>query len=290
MKAIAEFALRGRLQALALTVLGASTLLFSWVSAGIIALVVLCRSVADGVWLWFWGMLPAGFLLLVYGDGGPLSLLTGTLLMAILLQMTGSLALASLGAIAVGLLSALALLTLGGHFLDQMVQVFAEFVGRLEQWMNANAEQPVELARPGRLQVAGMMGASNAFGATLCLFLGRWWQAALTHPGGFGKEFRALYFPAQIALPLVLICLVVLLAAPQAASWAAILAMPLLFAGLALAHAWAARSGLGVGWLALFYVILVVVDLAKGALIALAAVDSWYNFRARWRSGGDKTP
>jgi len=289
-KAIAEFALRGRLQALSLTVLGASTLLFSWVSAGIIALVVLYRGISDGVWLWFWGMLPAGVLLAVYGDGGPLSLLTGTLLLALLLQWTGSLALAVLGCVAVGLLSALILLVVGGHFLDQMVEVFSQFVTQLERWMNANSAEAVELTRPGRLQVAGMMGASNAFGATLCLFLGRWWQAALTHPGGFRQEFRALYFPARVALPLLALCVMLLLVTPQASTWAVILAMPLLFSGLSLVHAWAGKRGLGAGWLVLFYVILVVVDLSKVALAALAALDSWYNFRGRWRRGGDGQP
>jgi len=181
-------------------------------------------------------------------------------------------------------------LQVGGHFLDQMVEVFSQFVTQLERWMNANSAEAVELTRPGRLQVAGMMGASNAFGATLCLFLGRWWQAALTHPGGFRQEFRALYFPARVALPLLALCVMLLLVTPQASTWAVILAMPLLFSGLSLVHAWAGKRGLGAGWLVLFYGILVVVDLSKVALAALAALDSWYNFRGRWRRGGDGQP
>ncbi len=59
--------------------------------------------------------------------------------------------------------------------------------------------QAVVLARPDAAQIAGMLGAGTAIGSVLCLLLARYWQAALYNPGGFGQEFRALYYPPVVA-------------------------------------------------------------------------------------------
>ena len=64
--------MRGRTQALWVAVLGAGTLMFSWLSAAVLALVTLRKGPAEGGYLLAWAALPAGFLLAVFGDIGQL--------------------------------------------------------------------------------------------------------------------------------------------------------------------------------------------------------------------------
>ena len=95
MKGLAEFVMRGRLQALLVTVAGAGSLLFCWISAAALALVTLRKGAGSGVWLFMWALLPAGTLLYAYGDSGPLALLAGTLVLALVLRATVNLSLTS---------------------------------------------------------------------------------------------------------------------------------------------------------------------------------------------------
>ena len=149
-----------------------------------------------------WALLPAGVLLYAFGDSGPLALLVGPRLLALVLRSTVNLSLAVLAG-AVGGVTGLALVAFGGEFLDQMVSFFGEF---LATWSSScpGGDQAVVLARPTAVQIAGMMGAGNAVAAVLCLLLARYWQAALYNPGGFGEEFQALRYPAGIAMGLAL--------------------------------------------------------------------------------------
>ena len=178
MKAIAEFAMRGRFQALLLTLAGSGSILFCWISAAVLALVTLRKGVGNGAQLLLWALLPSGVVLYTTGDSGPLALLLGTMLMAVVLRTTVSLPLAVLASLATGALAGVVVLTLGGHYLDQMVAVFGEFLAQLELQLSQGGET-VELTRPTAVQIAGMLGAGTAVSSVLCLLLARYWQAAL---------------------------------------------------------------------------------------------------------------
>ena len=202
MKGLAEFVMRGRLQALLVTVAGAGSLLFCWISAAALALVTLRKGAGSGAWLFMWALLPAGTLLYAFGDSGPLALLVGTMALALVLRATVNLPLAVLAGVGVGVATGLVMLAFSGEYLDQMVTYFGEFLSSLEQQLSKGG-QPVELPRPGATQIAGMLGAGTAMMSVLCLLLARYWQAALYNPGGFGAEFRALYYPATVSSALV---------------------------------------------------------------------------------------
>ena len=64
--------------------------------------------------------------------------------------------------------------------------------------------QPLEeaIASVTSEQMAGAISAGAGFFAVVSLVLGRYWQASLYNPGGFGEEFRALRFrkPWQLGL------------------------------------------------------------------------------------------
>ena len=191
MKAVAEFAMRGRFQALLLVVAGSGSILFCWISAAILALVTLRKGVGTGAQLLLWALLPSGVLLYTTGDSGPLALMVGTMFLAGVLRTTVSLPLAVLASLLVGVVSGVTTMTLAADYLAQMVAVFGEFLANIEEQLSAGGEA-VQLARPTALQIAGMLGAGTAMMSVLCLLLARYWQAALYNPGGFGEEFRGL--------------------------------------------------------------------------------------------------
>jgi hypothetical protein len=287
LKGLAEFVMRGRWQALLVTIAGAGSLLFCWLSAAVLALVTMRRGAAPGGWLFLWALLPAGTLYYVSGDSGPLALLSGTMALALVLRATVSLPLAVLAGVGVGLATGVSMLAFSGAYLEQMAAFFGEFLGNMEQQLSQGGEA-VQLPRPQAGQIAGMIGAGTAMMSVVCLLLARYWQAALYNPGGFGEEFRALYFPVGVSLALVLAALVFSSLGQQFGTWAMICLLPLTFAGLALVHARAALRGRGAGWLTGFYLVWAIFDPVKLLVVFLAIADSWFNFRQRWAKQAGK--
>ena len=273
--------MRGRFHALGVTLACAGSVMFCWISAAVLALVTLRKGAGPGTWLMAWALLPSGALLYVYGDSGPLALLLGTLVLALVLRATVNLPLAILASVPVGAVTGFALVTLGGEFLDQVVAAFGQFLGVLEQQLSQGGEQVV-LARPDTMQVAGMLGAGTAASSVMCLLLARYWQAALYNPGGFGQEFKALRYTPVQAAALALGALVLVGMGPEYRTWAMICVIPLALAGLALVHARAAWRGQGKGWLTGFYLAWVIFDPVKLLVVLAAIADSWFNFRQRW--------
>ncbi len=290
MKRLAEFVMRDRFRALLVVFAGTASVLLCWLSAAVLALVTLRKGAAAGAWLMFWALLPAGAILLISqpGDPGPLSLLLGTLALALILRETVSLPLTVLASAALGLLIGGALLLFSGDLLQEMVAAFGQFIAGLEQQLvTPEGAEPVRLARPTTTQVAGMMGTGTAMLSVLCLMLGRYWQAALYNPGGFGDEFRALGLSPAVATGLALGAVAVMAAGVEYRSWAMSLLLPLTFCGLAVVHARARLGRHGGALLAGFYLAWVVVDLVKIMVVLLALADSYLGFRRRWSGAGE---
>ena len=281
MKGLAAFVMRGRVQALLVSVAGAGSLLFCWISAAVIALVTLRKGVGQGAWLLAWALLPSGALLYAYGDSGPLTLLVGTTILAIVLRQSVSLSLSLLACVPLGVVTGLALVAFGGEYLDQIVALFGQFLANMEEQLSQGG-QTVELARPGPVQIAGMLGAGTAISSVLCLLLARYWQAALYNPGGFGQEFKALYYPPVVTTALALGAVLLASMGAEYRTWAVICVLPLSVVGFALVHARAAWRGQGNGWLIGVYLAWLFLDPVKLFLVFAAIADSWFNFRQRW--------
>jgi hypothetical protein len=281
MKGLASFVMRGRFQALMVTVAGAGSLLFCWLSAAVLALVTLRKGAGAGAGLLAWALLPSGALLYAYGDSGPLTMLVGTTALAMVLRSTVSLPVAVLASIPVGAIAGLGLVAFGGEYLDQIVDVFGQFLATMEEQLSQGGE-PIVLDRPDATQVAGMMGAGTAVSSVLCLLLARYWQAELYNPGGFGEEFRALYYPPAVSTSLAVATIAVASLGAEYRTWAMICVLPLALAGLALVHSRVEARAQGKGWLTGFYVAWVIFDPIKLFVVFAAIADSWFNFRQRW--------
>ena len=268
-----------------LMVVASSTLVFSttfcWISAAVVALLTLRKGAGEGAWLLMWALLPAGLLLLVYGDSGPLAMLLGTSVLALVLRYTVSLSSTILLSVAIGGLTGGALLLFSEAFLEELVTFVSEFLGNMEQQLSQEGNA-VTLPIPTALQIAGMLGLANAVSSVGCLLLARYWQAALYNPGGFGEEFRALYLsPARTAM-LVLPALGIAALGTDYQTWAMIFLVPLSFSGLALVHARAEVRKRGVGWMTGFYLAFLILDPVKLVVVIAAIADSWIGFRQRW--------
>ena len=281
MRGLAEFIMRGRWQALAVAVLGAGSLLFGWLSAAAVALVTLRKGLAEGTWLVFWALLPAFLAAWASGDIGGIVLLLGTYGVAVVLRTTVSLALALLVAAAVGLLSGAGLLFFSGEFLEQLVVLFDGFIAELENSLPAGETAPA-LVTPSAPQVAGILAAGNAATIVLSLLLARYWQAALFNPGGFREEFHQLRLPLPATVFLVVLAGGVWVSEPAVSGWAMVLAVPVMFSGFALFHAWIARTGRGNGSVVIFYLLWLLIDPFKGLVLGVAVADAVMDFRRRW--------
>lgn len=288
MRGLAEFIMRGRWQALGVAVLGSGSLLFGWISAAAIALVTLRRGTAAGGWLVLWALLPAVIITAMTGDTGSVMLLAGAFGLAVILRETVNLSLAVMASVPLAVLSGLALIVLNGPFLEELITTFNQALAQLEQDLQQEGSEQLAFNALSVSQVAALLASGNAVIAVLSLMLGRYWQALLYNPGGFGSEFRALKVPQGAVLVMASAALVLWWLGPEWRVWSAIAVLPLTVAGFALVHAYAVRTDKGLGWLTLMYVLWIVLDPVKWLWVACVVIDAFADFRARWsRSSGD---
>ena len=297
MRGLAEFIMRGRWQALGIAILGSWSLLFGWISAAAIALVTLRKGTIAGGWLVLWALLPAVVITVMTGDTGGAMLLLGAYGLAVILRESVSLSLAVMASVPLVAVSGAALMGLNGAFLEELVSTFnqslMQALMQLEQDLQQEGSQELALNVLSVPQVAALLATGNAVIALLSLMLGRYWQAALYNPGGFGEEFRALRVPKGAVLAMAGLAIALWWMGPDWRVWSAAAVLPPTMARFALVHAYATHAAKGVAWLTLMYVLWVVLDPMKWVWVGVVVVDAFVDFRARWAttagkdSGGD---
>ena len=287
MRGLAEFIMRGRWQALGVAVLGSGSLLFGWVSAAAIALVTLRNGSASGGWLTLWAILPAIIIAAISGDTGSVLLLLGTFSLAVILRESVSLSLAVMASVPLALLGGAALTLFNGVFLQELVATFNQALAQLEQELAQGEAAEMVFNAVSVPQVAALLATGNAVIALLSLILGRYWQASLYNPGGFGEEFRALRLPVGAVLLMASAALILWWMGADWRVWSAVVVLPLTIVGFSLLHAFAKRAGKGVTWLALMYALWVVIDPVKWLWVGCVVIDTFADVRGRWsRSDG----
>ncbi len=134
--------------------------------------------------------------------------------------------------------------------------------------------------------IASLMtgGVAAALSASLIgsLFLGRWWQAMLYNPGGFGEEFRVLRLGRALTAGFMAVLLLFAFGVGGLLfqDIFVVLLVPFVVQALAAAHALVRSRGMDNGWLIALYLLLVV---ANGHMLLLlgfiGAMDNWFDFR-----------
>lgn len=275
MKALAEFAMAGRRQAILAAMLLGILPLVNSLSAPIVALVCLRHGPKEALMVGVWAMLPA-LAWAVAGDVLPLLLLIGITVLAEVLRSSRSWEMALLAAIGVGVGGQMAL-TLQPGFLELMQQQLEQMMSRPE------FEGQVALLPPEQLQqmLAMFFGLLVMSLSLVFLMLARSWQARLYNPGGFRQEFHSLRLGWKTSAMLLVLFMLGTLVAPLQA-FVMYLVIPLIFAGIALVHGIVGLRKWPVAVLVIFYASLLSPVMTQ-LLVLAAVIDSWYDFRSRMR-------
>ena len=280
MRALADFIMRGRVQATLVVVVSAVLPLLFWLSAAAGSLVLLRRGFKDASTVIAFGLVPA-VAIWAFGDPSTLLVLLGTLGLAALLRAGHSWSRVLLSSVVLGLVYSL--------ILDAVLrETFAVLAKALSEALPQVEGKPVI---PGEL-IGPVLVASTAvmlqLFSVLALMLARYWQATLYNPGGFGREFRALKLPRAVMLALVAAMVLGPFIGPQFIVLASASSLVLVLAGIALMHGLVAQGRLAGFWLVGMYVTLpLIMQLIYPLLVVLAIVDSLIDFRGRKSPQGD---
>ena len=280
MKALAEFILRGRLQALIVALIGS---FFPLISSATIALVSICKGAKEGTLLFLWVSLA---LVLLQQAGTENPLLTAVSIASLgIMVIVGAVhkVLASwqwtlLAIVAVAVAISLAFGIFMGSSVTNLVATAQEMLSNVQS-QEQDAQLSIGLTDS---MLLGLVATILAVGSMMSLMLARWWQAGIYNPGGFQKEFHSYTIDAKIAVLIVVILIVGQLLPQSSKLWAELAVLPLLVVGIALVHFTVKLFGQGKQWLAFVYVGMIMVGKPVIlVLVVLALTDSLIDLRSR---------
>lgn len=273
MRALAEFIMRGRVRAVLITMVG-----IPLISPAALGLVSLRRGSSDGLMVLAWALLPV----VAAAMAGVMSpLMTGLGASHFAAVFGGALVLRSSRSWAAALVAVTATAAIGmlltAHFSGGLLNSLLEAA---EASGGDQAEQLRQIFGSEPL-ATGYLSWVSAITATLALVLARYWQALLYNPGGFRGEFHQLRMPLPLAAIGMLVWVYCLVSSDYV-FWGALVAFPVVVAGIALIHWLVASRGWGRAPLVALYVTLVIAALPlAGFLCGLALIDSWIDIRGR---------
>ena len=293
MRLLAEFIMRGRLQASLVALLGN---LVPMISPATVGLVTLRKSYQDGLLVLVWAAIPllatfyldsANFLIVLTS----LTTLIAVLVAAEVLKATVSWSVTLV--VILGLCS-LATIATGGLMQAETAHVAKEVqavMGNLDA-LQENQTSPffalmavtavnLSVEKITAVFVLGFLSWLTVMHVIGSLLLSRWWQALLFNPGGFREEFHGLRFTPVIASLLIFGLVVLQFLSPVYMPWASMMGFPLLLAGIGLTHHAASAFGLNALWLIACYAGLILVSPLSLVLIGVSFLDSFLDFRSR---------
>lgn len=279
MGAIARFSMQGPRQAALMAVLFAAIPLMYWVSAAVVALVILSQGLNKGLNVMLVALLPGIAWFAAQQDITAIIVILGSAGMASVIRVSASLPKAiSLSALA-GLACVWLLPLLSPQWVELLQQGAQEYGKALEGRMDAQAAQAFQpWIFPMLLGGISAMLQLFAIGG---LLLGRYWQAKLYNPSGFKAEFHTLRLPYWY----VAIALGVFFISASDPSWVSlmpVILVPLFIMGISLVHGVIAMGQLSSQWLMAFYIsFLFFLPYMYALLILVALLDVLFDFRKR---------
>lgn len=298
---LARFILRGQSQAALVTasmaILGLAVPPAAWISAAAVVLVTLVNGPRSGLITTAMSLVGAAifaFLIFSAPEVAVIFVLIAWLpawLIATVLRQTVSLA------------YSLQILTLMSLLAVVMLYLLYPNIGELwreplDIMVKQLAEQSTDFTLAELKQtedwiiefLPGLFASSIMFGTMVSLFLGRWWQAVLYNPGGFGKEFRSLNLgkvSALCAMALMLVAAIV----DNVFAVAMVTVVFVLYGmqSLSLLHAAIEIRKVNAAWLFLIYLIMFFVPHVLLLLMLASFADPWLDIRQRISPVSDKT-
>ncbi len=282
MRAVAEFVMRGRTQAIGVAVAGAVIPFLNWLSIAAVSLVVLRKGMAEGAQVMLWASLPLLMVFYLVQDITPLVFLFGTVTLAYILRTTVSWEFTLLAVVPIAVVGILLFQFTAGEVVEQFVEMYLEFLKDLQKQAANGSAVVIPSAAAARQALFGYMAMGFAISMLAFLTLARWWQSVLYNPGGFQKEFHGLRLSTAVSTGLV-VAMLVCVGIDGMQRWMYVLMVPLMMVGLGFVHWFIAQRQLSVGWLVSFYFIAILLQLFP-ALAFIALMDSWFDLRNRFRS------
>lgn len=278
MRVLAEFIMRGRMQACLVGVFGS---LLPFVSVSTIGLVTLRKGAAEGFIVSLWVILPL-LLSYMFSASSPfMAVVSGVALINMALVANAHRVTADWNfSLGIATLSGVVLVCLAGLLFQAEMN---DFVNELEEMLATASEQSGQtmlvLTRNGFLAFVAWV---VIFNTVIGLVLSRWWQALLYNPGGFQEEFHMLRLSPKLSLVCLSIFIAGLALGGNYQLWLRLASIPLLIGGLAIVHYVVQHKGFGRQVLVVMYVGLFLFGPVLMVLLgALGAADSVMNFRTR---------
>lgn len=156
------------------------------------------------------------------------------------------------------------------------------FNGVLAAMGDSRPEVPEGFVPAASRIMTGMFGAVTLLTSMLAIFIGRWWHAILSNPGGFGREFRTLRMGTVVGLLAgVVFVLAALTKITLLENLTLVLVSAFMLHGLSVMHV-VASAGVGSFWLVAVYGLMVVaMPFAQLAIAGLGFLDNWFDLRSR---------
>ena len=277
MRSLAEFIMRGRAQACLVALLG---VLVPLIGPAAVGLVTLRKGSFEGALVTLWASLP--FVVSYFaGQSSPfiavmsILALANTLIVANVLRGTASwsLALVSDVCVAVGFV-----VVAGVVFQTDLSVMMSDLT---ELFVSVSEQLEKDYVMPDTSGVLAWVAWMTAFSALLGVVVARWWQALLFNPGGFQQEFQGIRLESKVGLGCLLLVILGFTLLSEFQFWLQLASIPLIVCGLSLLHYTAKVKKAGGYWLVLMYLGLFLGPVMSGLLVALGAIDSVLNLRAR---------
>jgi hypothetical protein len=278
MRSLAQFIMRGRLQAGIVALLSFAVPLLP---LGAIGLIVLRHGAREGLLLITVALVPA-VLSGLLGKSGVV-VFWGTLLglLAVYIPALFLRALVSwTAALQAALITALLTVGLGLLAIPELLAAFSDMTALFLAGLSGQALSDT-LPVPSQIAVSGFMAMAIFLNGVTGLLLARWWQALLYNPGGFGREFRALrlgILSSSLCAAVVALCY---WQGPDYSFWATTFAGPLMLVAIAIVHSMARQQKVNRTWLVVFYLLIIIFSQMVLVLAVIGLADSWLNIRKR---------
>lgn len=281
MKALAEFAMRGSRESILAALICMSLPLLFIVGAALVGLTILRKGIPQGAVTFCWATLPASGWMVFASDPTPLLVVIGTAILAIILRSSVSWVSTLVASLAIGFVCGFALQWLAPEAIQELIDASSQMIADMNiEQLDQLDQQQIDLFL-GQL-VISMTAAAHVVFILISLMLARYWQSTLYNPGGFQQEFHLLRIPSMMALALLIVIMFGGTISPAISGWIPLITVPFALSGLALVHGLVHKKGMGRTWIAVVYLLLIVImPYMYIMLVMIAIIDSWVDFRSR---------
>jgi hypothetical protein len=290
MRALAEYVMRGRKQAILLALLFTFVPFMGWIADAIMALVTLRKGAKEGLIILMWELLPTVVVAVLMGRSQLwpyVGMVIGSILVylfALILRQTNAWAVVVQASMILGIVAVLLVHASVPNIAQIVLKDITAYLQMADQQASLNWTTASLKANIGWfVQIAtGLQIALLLLGDLISLAIARWWQGILYNPGALKPAFYNIRFGWVAALILIGIVIAALFGDAAAIDALPVVLFSFVWPALSLIHNMAARHNVATHWLVFFYVLCVILLPYMLVLLTLVAmVDSWRNFRHR---------